>query len=56
VVTNSLRLNAFKLPRTADEIVHPPLGRRLAEWSYLVFIALLALGIGLAALSFAHVH
>ncbi|MBI2755964.1 MAG: copper-translocating P-type ATPase [Chloroflexi bacterium] len=53
VVTNSLRLGTFKAPATVREITHPPLGRRIAEWSYLVVIALVALGVGLAALVFA---
>jgi P-type Cu+ transporter len=53
VVTNSLRLASVRVPTGAAEIAHPPLRRRIAEWSYLAGIALLALGIGAAALYFA---
>jgi Cu+-exporting ATPase len=52
VVTNSLRLRGWAPPTTAREITHPALGKRLAEWSYLVGIALLALAIGAGALWF----
>ena len=50
VVTNSLRLRGWAPPTTAREITHPALGKRVAEWSYLVGIALLALVIGVGAL------
>jgi Cu+-exporting ATPase len=50
VVTNSLRLRGFAPPKNAQEIIHPPLRRRIADVSYLVGIGLLALLIGLAAL------
>src|SRR5439155_8115970 len=50
VVTNSLRLRRFRRPASAREIVRPPIGRRIADWSYLVGIALAALGVGAAAL------
>jgi plastocyanin len=46
VVTNSLRLRGFQVPREAREIAHPPLGRRLAEVSYLVILAVIGFGIG----------
>lgn len=50
VVTNSLRLRGFKPPKDAQEILHPPLRRRVADVSYLLTIALLALAIGAASL------
>ncbi len=53
VVTNSLRLRRFRRPASAREIAHPPLRRRLADWGYLVAIALAALAIGTAAIRFA---
>jgi Cu+-exporting ATPase len=54
VVTNSLRLNGFQRPRSVEEIRHPPLRQRIGDWAYLAAIALLAIGIGLAALYFSH--
>jgi Cu+-exporting ATPase len=56
VVTNSLRLRGFKPPASPREITHPSLRRRLADWSYLVVIAALAIGVGLAALVFARAN
>jgi len=53
VVTNALRLRSFRRPKNADEILHPPLGTRIREYGYLVGIALVALVVGAAALSFA---
>jgi uncharacterized cupredoxin-like copper-binding protein len=53
VVTNALRLRRFTQPATAGAILHPPLRQRVAEYAYLVGIALVALAIGTAALSFA---
>ncbi len=50
VVTNALRLRGFRPPKSAVEILHPPLVRRVREIGYLAAIALLALGIGAAAL------
>jgi Cu+-exporting ATPase len=50
VVTNSLRLKSFTPPHSVDEIIHPPLRRRLADISYLLAIGLLALAIGVASL------
>jgi Cu+-exporting ATPase len=50
VVTNALRLRRFKRPESAQAILHPPLRERVAEYAYLVGIALVALAIGLAAL------
>jgi P-type Cu+ transporter len=53
VVTNALRLRRFKRPASAEEILHPPLRERVAEYAYLVGIAVVALAIGAAALYFA---
>jgi len=50
VVTNSLRLRGFQRPASVDEIVHPPLRQRAADWGYLVAIELLAGAVGVAAL------
>jgi Cu+-exporting ATPase len=50
VVTNSLRLRGFAPPQDAAEILHPRLRSRLATWSYLIAIGLLALAVGLGAL------
>ena len=53
VVTNALRLRRFRRPASAHEIQHPPLLGRVAQYSYLVGVAVLALavGVGLTALS-----
>ena len=53
VVTNALRLRAFRRPATVAEILHVPLRQRVAQYAYLVGIAIvaLALGAGLTALS-----
>ncbi len=56
VVTNALRLRRFKQPESAEAILHPPLRERIAEYAYLVGIALAALAIGVAALFFARVQ
>ena len=53
VVTNALRLRSFRRPKSAEEILHPPLGARVREYGYLVGIALVALVVGAAALYFA---
>jgi Cu+-exporting ATPase len=50
VVTNALRLRRFRPAASAEEILHPPLRTRIADWGYLVAIALLALAIGAGAL------
>ena len=50
VVTNALRLRSFERPRSAGEILHPPLRARLSEVAYLGGIAVVAVGIGTAAL------
>jgi P-type Cu+ transporter len=50
VVTNALRLRSFQRPASAREILHPPLRARIADWGYLVAIAILALAIGAGAL------
>jgi manganese oxidase len=49
VVTNSLRLRGWASPKDAAEITHPALGKRVAEWSYLAGIAVLALAVGVGA-------
>ena len=50
VVTNALRLRNFTRPRTAEEILHPPVRQRVREWGYLAGIAIVALLIGAGAL------
>jgi P-type Cu+ transporter len=50
VVTNALRLRGFRPAASAEDILHPPLRARLADWGYLATIALLALAIGAGAL------
>jgi Cu+-exporting ATPase len=50
VVTNSLRLKSFTPPHNVEEIVNPPMRRRIADVSYLLAIALLALAVGVASL------
>jgi Cu+-exporting ATPase len=50
VVTNALRLRSFERPANAKEILHPPLRARLGEVAYLGGIAVVAVGIGAAAL------
>src|ERR687894_1185104 len=50
VVTNALRLRSFERPASAKEILHPPLRVRLGEVAYLGAVAVVALGIGAAAL------
>jgi Cu+-exporting ATPase len=49
VVTNSLRLRGWTMPRDVREIARPSLRRRLADGGYLVAIALLALAIGVGS-------
>ena len=53
VVTNALRLRGFKRPESAASILHPSPRERVSESAYLVGIAIVALGIGAAALFFA---
>jgi Cu+-exporting ATPase len=50
VVSNSLRLRAFAAPKSAEEIVRPPLRRRLADIGYLAGIGALALLVGALSL------
>ncbi|HVB10114.1 MAG TPA: heavy metal translocating P-type ATPase [Bacillota bacterium] len=50
VVTNALRLRGFRRPEGVEAILHPPLRARVGEWAYLVAIAAVAAGIGVAAL------
>jgi Cu+-exporting ATPase len=53
VVTNALRLRGFKRPSSARDILYPSLRARIGEYAYLVGIAVVALGVGAAALYFA---
>jgi magnesium-transporting ATPase (P-type) len=53
VVTNALRLRRFQPPASAQEILHPPVRRRLADVAYLGGIALAALLVGGASLAVA---
>jgi Cu+-exporting ATPase len=53
VVTNALRLRRFTRPASAEAMLHPPLRERVAEYAYLVGIAVVAVVIGAAALYFA---
>jgi Cu+-exporting ATPase len=46
VLTNALRLRRFDRPASAEQILHPPLRQRVAQWSYLASVAVLALLIG----------
>jgi Cu+-exporting ATPase len=50
VVTNALRLRGFRKPKDADEILHPPLSRRLVDVGYLAGIAAVAIAIGVIAI------
>jgi P-type Cu+ transporter len=50
VVTNALRLRGFRPPRNADELISPSLWVRVADYAYLVVIAVLALAIGAVSL------
>src|SRR5439155_7487650 len=52
VVTNALRLRGFRRPTDAGEILHPSVRARVGEYAYLVGIALVALAVGVAALTF----
>ena len=52
VVTNSLRLRGWTPPKDAAEITHPALRKRVAEWSYLAGIAVLALAVGVGSFWF----
>ena len=53
VITNALRLRAFQPPRDAKELLHPRLGTRLREAGFLLGIAIVALGLGAAAMLWA---
>jgi uncharacterized cupredoxin-like copper-binding protein len=50
VVTNALRLRKFQPPRSVEAILHPSSRSRVAEYAYLVGIALVALAIGVLAI------
>ena len=56
VLTNSLRLRRFAPPISVDAIRHPALTARLRDWSYLIVIAAVALGIGAAWLWWEAAH
>jgi uncharacterized cupredoxin-like copper-binding protein len=49
VVTNALRLRAFKRPKDAAEIAHPSLWSRTADYAYLVLIGLFGMLAGVIA-------
>ena len=53
VVTNALRLRGFKRPASANEILHPPLRRRIVDVGYLAGIGILAITIGSLAIIYA---
>jgi len=46
VVTNALRLRRFSAPATAHDITHRPLRVRVADSTYLVAVALIAVALG----------
>jgi Cu+-exporting ATPase len=48
VVTNALRLKRFRRPVSAQEILHPRIGERIGQYSYLAAVAVLAVAIGSA--------
>jgi Cu+-exporting ATPase len=48
VVTNAQRLRRFRRPADAEEILHPTLGSRIGQYSYLATVAVTALAIGTA--------
>jgi Cu+-exporting ATPase len=51
VVTNALRLRGFRRPDSALAILHPSMRARIADASYLVAIAALALAVGAGLMS-----
>jgi Cu+-exporting ATPase len=53
VVTNALRLRGFRRPASANEILHPPLRRRVVEVGYLAAIGVVAIAIGALAIIYA---
>jgi Cu+-exporting ATPase len=54
VVSNAQRLRRFRRPASTHEILHPKLGARLSQYSYLTVVAAaaIAIGIGLTAASY----
>jgi Cu+-exporting ATPase len=46
VVTNALRLRRFRRPESAEEILNPPLARRVGGSAYLIAVATVALALG----------
>ena len=49
VVTNALRLRAFRRPNNADEIAHPSLWSRATDYAYLFLIGLFGILAGVVA-------
>jgi uncharacterized cupredoxin-like copper-binding protein len=49
VVTNALRLRGFRKPANAEEIAHPPLRTRVADYAYLVLIGVFGILAGVIA-------
>ncbi|MDF3039018.1 MAG: copA [Thermomicrobiales bacterium] len=49
VVTNALRLRGFRKPKNAEEIAHPPLRSRVADYAYLVLIGVFGILAGVIA-------
>ncbi len=49
VVTNALRLRAFRPPESPQQILHPPLRERVRDYGYLTGIAVVAVVLGGAA-------
>ena len=54
VVTNALRLRAFRPPDSPQQILHPPIADRVRDYGYLAGIAVLAVLVGGAALILAN--
>lgn len=46
VLSNALRLRRFRRPRSVEEILHPPMRTRVAQYAYLTGVAVVALAIG----------
>jgi P-type Cu+ transporter len=54
VVTNALRLRAFRAPKSPEQILHPPVIDRVREYGYLAGIAVLSVAVGGGALLLAN--
>jgi Cu+-exporting ATPase len=46
VLSNALRLRRFRRPASVEEILHPPVRSRVAQYAYLTGVAVVALAIG----------